>query len=187
MPMIDALIPADSLTPAAEAQLFKELTDILIKAEGYDPGSPRARNVTVLNLHRPAAVFVGGEPATLPRYRIIPTVPEGQYTDESRKALVREITEAFARAENTTFEDIAPRVWVFPTEIPDGQWGSRGATWPLADIHAMLVDDPTQRSVGAARLARRRREKARAILEAVLDAVRHSHGPNSPSDRRVAG
>lgn len=173
MPMIDALIPADSLTPAAEARLFKELTDILIKAEGYDPSSQRARNVTVLNLHRPAGVFVGGEPSKSPRYRIIPTVPEGQYTNESRKALVRAITEAFARAENTTFDDIAPRVWVFPTEIPDGQWGSRGTTWPLADIHAMLVDDPAKKSVGDARLARRRREQARSMLEAALDTIRN--------------
>jgi phenylpyruvate tautomerase PptA (4-oxalocrotonate tautomerase family) len=171
--MIDALIPADSLTPAAEAQLFRELTDILIKAEGYDPGSQIARGVTVLNLHRPAGVFVGGEPSKLPRYRIVPTVPEGQYTDESRKALVREITEAFARAENTTFEDIAPRVWVFPTEIPDGQWGSRGTIRTVPDIHAMLVDDPSKRSVGEERLARRRREKARSMLEAALDAARH--------------
>ncbi|CAM3436530.1 4-oxalocrotonate tautomerase-like domain-containing protein [Bordetella sputigena] len=157
MPMIDALIPAGSLTPAAEAQLFKALTAILIKAEGYDPCSQRARNVTVLNLHRPAAVFVGGEPSTLPRYRIVPTVPEGQYTNESRKTLVREITEAFARAENTTFDEIAPRVWVFPTEIPDGQWGSRGTTWTIGDIHAMLVGDPTKRGEGEARLARSRR------------------------------
>lgn len=171
MPMIDALIPADSLTPAAEAQLFRELTDILIKAEGYDPGNQIARSVTVLNLHRPAGVFVGGEPSKLPRYRIIPTVPEGQYTDEARKALVREITEAVARAEKTSFEDIAPRVWVFPTEIPDGQWGSRGSIRTVADIHAMLVDDPTKRSVGEARLARRRREKARSMLEAALDAT----------------
>lgn len=180
MPMIDALIPADSLTPAAEAQLFRELTDILIKAEGYDPSSQLARNVTVLNLHRPAGVFVGGEPSTLPRYRIIPTVPEGQYTNESRKTLVREITEAFARAENTTFEDIAPRVWVFPTEIPDGQWGSRGSTWTIADIHAILVNDPAKRSVGEARLARRRREKARSMLAAALDAARHG---SSEGDR----
>ena len=58
MPMIDALWPDDALTPEAEARLVRELTNILIKAEGYDPDNPIAQGVTVLHLHRPAAVFV---------------------------------------------------------------------------------------------------------------------------------
>ena len=114
MPMIDALIPENALTPEAERRLLKELTDILIRAEGYDPSNQNAQRVSVLHLHRPAAVFVGGEPSKLPRYRIIPSAPEGQYTDESRAWLVKEITEAVARAENTPFRDIAPRVWGLP-------------------------------------------------------------------------
>ncbi|WP_267221307.1 tautomerase family protein [Dyella silvae] len=173
MPMIDVLIPEHALTPDAETRLLKELTDILIRAEGYDPGSPNAQRVSVLHLHRPAAIFVGGEPSKLPRYRIIPSAPEGQYTDESRATLVREITEAVARAENTPFKDIAPRVWVFPTEIPDGQWGANGVINRLPDIHAMLVGEE-QRSDGAKRLARRRREKALITLEAAVDGVRMS-------------
>jgi phenylpyruvate tautomerase PptA (4-oxalocrotonate tautomerase family) len=170
MPMIDALIPENALTPEAEQRLLKEMTDILIRAEGYDPSNQNAQRVSVLHLHRPAAVFVGGEPSKFPRYRIIPSAPEGQYTDEARAALVREITGAVARAENTPFKDIAPRVWVFPTEIPDGQWGANGVINRLPDIHAMLVGE-SERSVGAERVARRRREKARITLEAALDAT----------------
>ena len=171
MPMIDALIPENALTPEAERRLLKELIDILIRAEGYDPSNQNAQRVSVLHLHRPAAVFVGGEPSKLPRYRIIPSAPEGQYTDESRAWLVKEITEAVARAENTPLRDIAPRVWVFPTEIPDGAWGANGVINRLPDIHAMLVGEP-ERRVGAERLARRRREQARITLEAALDAAR---------------
>jgi phenylpyruvate tautomerase PptA (4-oxalocrotonate tautomerase family) len=170
MPMIDALIPEDALSGEAEARLLKELTDILIRAEGYDPSNQNAQRVSVLHLHRPAAVFVGGEPSKLPRYRIIPSAPEGQYTDESRASLVREITEAVARAENTPFKDIAPRVWIFPTEIPDGQWGANGVINRLPDIHAMLLGE-SERGAGAERLARRRREKARITLTAALDAT----------------
>jgi hypothetical protein len=99
------------------------LTDILIKAEGYDPASQIAQRVTVFHLHRPAAIYVGGERTKTIRYRIIPSAPEGQYTDESRRSLVRQVTEAVARAENRPFDDVAPRVWVFPTEIPDGASG----------------------------------------------------------------
>ena len=42
------------------------------------------------------------------------------------QALVKDVTTAVVRAEGGSFEDVAPRVWVFPTEIPDGQWGGRG-------------------------------------------------------------
>jgi len=170
MPMIDALWPEDALTPAAQARLVKELTNILITSEGYDPGNPVAQRVTVFHLHRPAAVFVGGEPSNAARYRIIPSVPEGQYTDESRRALVKAVTQAVARAENRPFEEVAPRVWVFPTEIAEGTWGSRGTIHTLPDIHALLAGE-AERSVGAQRLARSRRERARITLEAAVDAV----------------
>ena len=170
MPMIDALWPEDALTPEAEARLVKELTDILIKAEGYDPVNPIAQRVTVFHLHRPAAIYIGGERTNTMRYRIIPSAPEGQYTDESRRSLVRNVTEAVARAENRPFDDVAPRVWVFPTEIPDGAWGTRGAIWMLPDIHALLAGE-SERGAGVGRLARRRLEKARVTLEATLDAT----------------
>lgn len=174
MPMIDVVIPENALSPEAETRLMKELTDILITAEGYDPSNTIAQSVSVLFLHRPAKVFVGGEASKSPRYRIIPSVPEGQYTEDARKKLVKELTEAVVRAEGAPFADVAPRVMIFPTEIPEGEWGGRGLIRNVADIHAMLVDDPTQRAVGEQRLARRRREKARVILEAALDAARIS-------------
>ena len=170
MSMIDALWPEDALTPEAEARLVKELTDILIKAEGYDSASPIAQRVTVFHLHRPAAIYIGGERTNTIRYRIIPSAPEGQYTDESRRLLVRQVTEAVARAETRPFDDVAPRVWVFPTEIPDGAWGTRGAIWTLPDIRALLAGE-SERGEGVGRLARRRLEKARITLEAALDAA----------------
>jgi phenylpyruvate tautomerase PptA (4-oxalocrotonate tautomerase family) len=172
MPMIDVVVPENALSPEAETRLMKELTDILIRAEGYEPTNKIAQSVSVLFLHRPSKVFVGGEASQSPRYRIVPSVPEGQYTEEARGKLVKEIAEAVARAEGAPFADVAPRVLIFPTEIPEGEWGGRGLIRNVADIHAMLVDEPTQRAVGEQRLARRRREKARVMLEAALDAAR---------------
>ena len=174
MPMIDALIPEGALKPEAETRLLKELTDILISAEGFDPNTNKvAQSVTWLFLHRPAAIFVAGAKSATPRYRIVTTVPEGQYTDEARKLLVRKVAEAIARAEGGTFEEVSSRVWVFPTEIPDGQWGGRGGKIArLPEIQAMLESDERGRKVGEERLARRRREKARELFEGALDAVR---------------
>jgi phenylpyruvate tautomerase PptA (4-oxalocrotonate tautomerase family) len=175
MPMIDAVIPEGALKPEAEARLLKELTDILISHEGFDPANKVAQSVSVVFLHRPAAVFVAGERSASPRYRITPTVPEGQYTDASRKALVKDVTEAVVRADGGKFEEVAARVWVFPTEIPDGQWGSRGVIRPLPDIQAFIAGEH-ERKVGEERLARRRRAKALALLEGALDATRKGAG-----------
>ncbi|QWG19290.1 Tautomerase enzyme [Bradyrhizobium sediminis] len=171
MPMVDVLIPQGALKPDAEARLLSELTDILITLEGFEATNQRARDVTVIYLHRPAEVYVAGARATSPRYRIIPTVPEGQYTEEIRKAVVKQMTEAVARAEGGTVAEVGPRVWVFPTELPDGHWGSRGVIRPLPDIQAFIAGEH-ERKVGEERIARTRRNKALAMLEGALDAAR---------------
>ncbi|ODM82443.1 tautomerase family protein [Bradyrhizobium elkanii] len=171
MPMIDVTIPEGALKPEAEARLIKELGDILIGHEGFDPASKVAQGVTVVFLHRPAAVYVAGQPSPSPRFRIVPTVPEGQYTEASRAALVKDVTDAVVRAAGGSFEDVAPQLWVFPTEIPDGQWGSRGVIRPLPDIQAFIAGEH-EREVGEARLARRRRVKALELLAGALDAAR---------------
>ncbi|MGY8709100.1 Tautomerase enzyme [Bradyrhizobium sp. 18BD] len=178
MPMIDLTIPEGALKAEAEARLVKELGDILIGHEGFDPASRVAQGVTVVFLHRPAAVFVAGVPSEKPRYRIVPSVPEGQYTDASRKALVRDVTDAVARAEGGSFDDVASRVWVFPTEVEDGTWGSRGGIRRTADIHAFIAGEH-ERRVGEERLARRRHGKAVALLEGMLDATRIAQAADS--------
>ncbi|WP_024507427.1 hypothetical protein [Bradyrhizobium sp. ARR65] len=172
MPMIDVTIPEGALKPEAEERLLKELGDILIGHEGFSPDNKVAQSVTVIFLHRPAAVFVAGARSPSPRYRIVPTVPEGQYTEASRAALVKDVTLAVVRAEGGTYEDVAPRVWVFPTEIPDGEWGSRGLIRPLPDIQAFIAGEH-ERKIGVERLARRRRVKALQMLEGALDAARN--------------
>jgi phenylpyruvate tautomerase PptA (4-oxalocrotonate tautomerase family) len=99
-------------------------------------------------------------------------VPEGQYTEEARKKLVMDVTEAVVRAVGGSFEDVAPQVWVFPTEIPDGRWGSRGLIRRISDIHTFIVGDEQERKVGEQRLARSRRAQAAELLEGVLDSAR---------------
>jgi phenylpyruvate tautomerase PptA (4-oxalocrotonate tautomerase family) len=175
MPMIDVTIPEGALKPDAEARLLCELTDILIGHEGFDRNNERewetARSVTVIFLHRPAVVYAGGTPSSQPRYRIVPTVPEGQYTQTAREALVKDVTDAVVRADGGAFEDVAPRVWVFPSEIDDGCWGSRGLVRRVPDIQAFIAGEH-RREVGVARLARRRRAKAMALAEGLADAAR---------------
>ena len=142
MPMLDAYIPTDALTPEAEQQLLADLTDILIRDEGADPSNELLRSIAWLFVHRPAAVYVAGAPATAPRYRFIASVSEGLYDAERRQAMLHDITEAVLDAEQGAHERDAGRVWVFTPEVPDGTWGGFGQIATLADIATVITGDP---------------------------------------------
>ncbi|WP_175976759.1 tautomerase family protein [Burkholderia sp. BCC1047] len=187
MPMIDVTIPDGALAPQAEAQLMNELTATLIRHEGLDPDDPRVRDVTWIFVHRPAAVYRAGVVAPAPIYRIVPTVPEGQYTDATRAALIADVTAAVARAEGVPADAVATRVWVFPTEIDDGCWGSRGTVRRLPDIMEYF-GGATLRALGEQRLAIKRRADASRVFDAVRDSMsetarRGAHEPAADATR----
>jgi phenylpyruvate tautomerase PptA (4-oxalocrotonate tautomerase family) len=157
MPMLDAIIPEGALSEAAEKKLISELTDILLRTEGADPSDPTAQSIACLTLHRPAQVFIGGEPAEEPRYRIFASVPEGQYDDERRQAMVEQVTKAVLDAEEGAYERNPMRVWVFANEIPEGTWGAVGQIFRLADIIGFVVGDADKgRELAEQRLAERK-------------------------------
>src|SRR4051812_24597144 len=132
MPMLDAYIPDGALKPDAEKRLLSDLTDLLITHEGADPANPQVRSIAWLFVHRPATVYVGGEPAAEPHYRFIASVPEGQFDAGRRQAMVQSITDAVLDAEEGTHERDPSRVWVFTPEVPDGTWGGAGRVVTLA-------------------------------------------------------
>lgn len=141
MPMLDAYIPEGALPAATEKELLRTLTDVLLKEEGADPGNPAARNLAKVWLHRPAGFLHAGEEPDAPHYRIIASVPEGQFDDERRASMVAKVTEAILDAEDGRYERDPMRVWVFATEIPDGTWGGGGRIARLADIAAIVTGD----------------------------------------------
>jgi phenylpyruvate tautomerase PptA (4-oxalocrotonate tautomerase family) len=157
MPMLDAYIPAGALSPGAERALMSQLTDLLLRHEGADATDPRARAIAWVFLHRPAEVFVAGEHAAEPRYRFIASVPEGQFDDERRAAIVRDVTDTVLRAENAAHPYDANRVWVFTNEIPDGTWGGGGRINTLADIVGYVAGDPDKGRAYAERVFGERR------------------------------
>ena len=157
MPMLDAYIPTGALTSAAEEQLLRDLTDLLITNEGADPTNPQVRSIAWLFVHRPEAVYVAGSPAAAPHYRFVASVPEGQYDADRRQAMVHDITEAVLDAEHGAHERDPGRVWVFTPEIADGTWGGFGRIATLADIATLATGDPERgRRYAEERLAERR-------------------------------
>ncbi len=163
MPMLDVYVPDGALQPGAEAALLNRITEILIRYEGFGPADPVTRSVSWAFLHRPAAVYVGGSPADAPRYKVVASVPEGQLDEKARAGVIAEVTEAILDAENGAWPRDAGRIWVFPTEIPEGHWGGRGQATPLAAILARLAghDAGRARALAARRIAASRAERTR--------------------------
>jgi len=144
VPMLDVTIPEGALPADAERALLARLTDVLLEHEGADPTNPVTRAIAWVFLHRPAAVFVAGEAAAAdaPRYRIVASVPEGQFDDERRQGIVAAVTEAVLDAEEGLGRPRDPmRVWVFASEVPEGTWGGAGRIVHLADIAGLAMGD----------------------------------------------
>src|SRR5690242_5100787 len=157
MPLLDAYIPQGALTPEAEEALLGRLTDVLLENEGADPTNPRARSVAWVVLHRPEAVFVAGERADLPRYRVVVSVPEGQVGPKRKEAMVAAVTEAVLDAEPHGRDRDPMRVWVFMNDVPEGTWGAGGRIMGLADIAGFVMDDrEAARAYAEHRLAKAR-------------------------------
>jgi phenylpyruvate tautomerase PptA (4-oxalocrotonate tautomerase family) len=156
-------IPDGALQPGAEAALLNRITDILIRHEGFNPADPVTRSASWAFLHRPAAVYVGGSPADAPRYKVVASVPEGQLDEKGRAGVIADVTEAILDAENGAWPRDPGRIWVFPTEIPEGYWGGHGQPTPLATILARLAshDAEQARALAAERIAASRAVRAR--------------------------
>jgi hypothetical protein len=52
MPMLDAYIPQDALSPDAERRLIGRITDVLLEHEGVDPTNERARRLAWVGTRR---------------------------------------------------------------------------------------------------------------------------------------
>jgi phenylpyruvate tautomerase PptA (4-oxalocrotonate tautomerase family) len=159
--MLDVHIPEGALTAEVEDRLIARLTDLLLAHEGVRPDNPRARALAWVWVHRPARMFVAGQPAGRPRYKLVPQVPEGQYDDERRAAMVADATAAVLDAEEEMGRSRDPWVvWVFPTEIPDGTWAGGGQIVRLADIAGLVLGSPVKgQAYAEQRLSARRSQQ----------------------------
>jgi phenylpyruvate tautomerase PptA (4-oxalocrotonate tautomerase family) len=141
MPMMDIDLPAGVHDEAGERVLLAALTDALIRWEGADPANARVQSLAWVFVHRGTDVYIAGKPATAPHYRVRVSVPQGQFDDERRAGMIAAVTDAILDAEAGRFERDPMRVWVFPTEIPEGTWGAAGQVWRLRDIAGHVFND----------------------------------------------
>jgi phenylpyruvate tautomerase PptA (4-oxalocrotonate tautomerase family) len=136
MPLIDVTLPEAALSEQQRDALGARLTDTILKWEGA-ADIPFSRQITLVYFdERPAgSIYVAGEQAAEPRYRVLVTIPEGSIKDDERKAgLVDEITRDVLAVDGTEGDEAALRVWVFIHEVPDGHWAGAGHIFRLRDI-----------------------------------------------------
>ncbi|HEX6714951.1 MAG TPA: tautomerase family protein [Thermoleophilaceae bacterium] len=134
--MIDVTLPEGSLSEEQRNALGERLTNTILKWEGAAE-IPFSRQITLVYFdERPAgSVYVAGEQAAEPRYRVLVTIPEGSIKDDERKAgLVEEVTRDILDVEGAAGDEAALRVWVFIHEVPDGHWAGAGHIFRLRDI-----------------------------------------------------
>jgi phenylpyruvate tautomerase PptA (4-oxalocrotonate tautomerase family) len=143
MPMIDVTLPEGALSAETRDALADRLTTTLLHWEGAGD-LPFARQIAWVYFdERPSdAMYVAGEPAVDPRYRVLITIPEGAIKEDARKAgLVEAITRDILEAEGSEGDEAAFRVWVFIHEVPDGHWGGAGRIFRLRDIAKVVATE----------------------------------------------
>lgn len=150
MPMIDLTFPEGALNLKSQADLADQLTAALLRNEGA-PDNERTRAMTWTYLHEsaPGEMYIGGQPADLPVYRVLITVPEGTLLHgpgpvgaTARRNLVGEVTDIVLAAEGAppTRADRG-RVYCLVQEISDGYWGALGSTIRMEDIASIASSE----------------------------------------------
>jgi phenylpyruvate tautomerase PptA (4-oxalocrotonate tautomerase family) len=159
MPFCDAYISEGALSPSAERELLGKITDLLLEHEGVDPRDEKARMIAWVFVHR-HEMYVAGAPAKEPRYRFVCQVPEGQYNDERRAAVIAAMTQAVVEAEDGCWPHPELRVVVFTNEIKDGTLGGAGRILRLPDIYERALGGKGHgREAAEQVLAARRRQE----------------------------
>lgn len=169
MPMLDLYYPEGSLSDDARARAVERLTAALLRNEGAPEDGEHVRAMAwVLTHELPRhAMNVAGTPAERPVYRVLATVPAGTllhgpgpFAVESRRTLVREVTEILLEAEGTDYSaPDAARVYCLIGEVADGYWGGLGTTFRMEDIVATAASDAPQTAVS---------REARAAIDQML-------------------
>jgi phenylpyruvate tautomerase PptA (4-oxalocrotonate tautomerase family) len=174
VPMIDAYIPDGALSPDAEKEMLKSVTDMVVRHEirrtvdimedeaAVEASIKRASSIAWLFVHRPE-VYVAGTSADMPYYKFHIAAPESQIDDEFRAASVRDITAAVAKAEDGRWPHPEFRVWVFTSDVPDGSWGGLGTIIRLGDVLSFVLEQDVQ-DEGARRVADFQHDRAQQLI-----------------------
>jgi phenylpyruvate tautomerase PptA (4-oxalocrotonate tautomerase family) len=180
MPFCDAYISEGALSPSAERELLGRITDLLLEHEGVDPTNEMGRRLAWVFVHR-HEMYVAGEPAQAPHYRFVCHVPEGQYNDERRAAVIAAMTKAVVEAEDGSWPHPELRVVVFTNEIKDGTLGGAGRILRLPDIYELFLAGGESREAAEQVLAARRRGE-----DWVVGGIDDAGVPSASNDRARA-
>lgn len=138
MPMID--VYAESRTFAADvlAELGKELTHAVLRAEGVAKPGPFHLNNTAFFAHAMEPGTIGtaaGDGARVVRVQII--TPPNALTRAGQIQLTREVTDVVAKLSGDPTQ--AGRTWVLLSEAAEGGWGIAGTAYGNEEFVALAA------------------------------------------------
>jgi phenylpyruvate tautomerase PptA (4-oxalocrotonate tautomerase family) len=138
MPMIDVYAPADLFPADADAELGRELTHAVLRAEGVSNPGPFHLDNTAAFIHRldPKAVHTAATPAAR-TVRVQVITPPGALPRDGQRRLVKEVTEIVARLARDPSQ--ARRTWVILTEAAEGGWGLSGTAFGREEFAALAA------------------------------------------------
>ena len=105
----------------------------------------RALAQAVVSRQRRGAWWAGRQCVGGARYIVRVTLPAGHLTDGMRAELITRITHVLAAIDDAPARvQREPRLWIYITEVPDGNMGGFGRVLRLADLmHLVLRPDDT--------------------------------------------
>ena len=131
MPMIDLTMAEDALDTSQTHDLVGRITEItLYWLNSMDPDL--ARDAVWVFVHRiPSSdMFVAGEVARKPRYRVEVRTLSGGFSSGSQAGFFRDVTRAILETEGAPVDfENAERVWLIFQTVDDGGWGMGGRTY----------------------------------------------------------
>lgn len=138
MPMIDVYIPDDLFDAAADEQLAKDITRLLLTAEGVANPSKLHLDNTAAYIHRlPSAAVHTAATAGARTVRVQVLTPPGALLRQGQKDFVAGATKLFA--DLTKDPSQAARTWVLLTEAAEGGWGIAGTAFGKEEFAALAA------------------------------------------------
>jgi len=146
MPMIDVYAPADLFPLDADAEIGRELTLAVLRAEGHTEEVIPAffTTNTAAFVHRLPIVTTAAEPsARAVRVQIV--TPPNSLNREGQRQITREATEIVTRIAGGS----AVTTWVVLTEAAEGGWGLGGTAFGVEEFAALAAQAAAARAAAS--------------------------------------
>jgi phenylpyruvate tautomerase PptA (4-oxalocrotonate tautomerase family) len=141
MPMIEITMIEGALSPKAKQELMNELSDIVLKYEGFEENEMAKQFAFAwINELKKENFTKEGQIPEEAYYRLLITTPEGAIDEKDKPALVREVTQTVIKAEGSEYtSENRRRVFCILDTVAEGNWGGSGRILHLQALRERML------------------------------------------------